>query len=326
VKSEKSFQSEWNRVFGDPSIEVVKSDYNKIRHLEFQPLSNLLDRLSWVVTNLFQFENGKNLSLIGRQGNTKFVWWAFEDIVSELRIRGIRPPSHLVSSEGQPIPFTLFGKNLKRAIRLWGKIGVKPKAYRFSQKKYLEDFLNDGLLRITPASDYKDDVQNPARQDDELGVQLLRHPSQIKITHHNPRTGEDTEIVPISDTRMQSTFATNYYTLCLANKYDPRMFDAFKADACLLIDDPERLTELINEAIPIFRPGLGQTWPVKVNYMDYENPHKEPVPTLTKDIKYSFQSEVRLNFFRPPPWGMKNIKPFFVQLKGVKDFCRLVKV
>lgn len=303
---------------------MTKADYNQIRHLEYQPETSLLIRLEWVVSSLFHFDNGKNLSLVSRQGDAMFVWWAFEDIVSEYRIRGVRPPPHLVSSYGLPVPFTLFGKNLKRAIRLWDRIGVKPKAYRFSKKAYLEDFLNNGEIRITPASDYKDDVQTPARQDDELTVHLLRHPSQVKITHHNPRTGEESEIHPISDMRMQSTFATNYYTLCLSHKFDPRMFDAFEADACLLIDDPVRFTSLLIEAVPLARPGLGPTWPMKVGYMDFDNPHREPIPTLTKDIKYFFQSEVRFNWLRPPPFGMENIKPFFVKLKGVKEICRIV--
>ena len=326
MKKNNSFRSNLEKLFGDPTKEILKSDYKKIRHLEFQPESNLVSRLEWVVTNLFKFENGKNLTLGGRQGSGKFVWWAFEDIISEFQIRGIRPPPHLVTSNGQPVPFTLFGNNLKKAIRLWNRIGVKPKAYRFSKKKYLEALLNDGDLRITPASDYKDDVHSPARQDDELTVQLLRHPSQVKITHHNPRTGEDSEMVPISDIRMQSTFGTNYYTLCLSHKFDPRMFDAFDADACLLIDDPQRLSSLLNEIMPLTRPGLCPTWPFKVGYMDYDNPHREPTPTLSKDIKYFFQSEVRLNWLRSAPFELKNIKPFFVNLKGIKDFCRLVEL
>jgi hypothetical protein len=301
-------------------------DHSHVRYLEFQSEIELKEYLEGIIENLFEYNEYGIPNKISNDKDGGLVWNAFFSVIEEYNKRGIAPPDYLIDTNNNPLPFTKYSAHLKQAIDLKKDIPGKPLAYRFSKKQYLNRFLNEGILRITPASMYNDEALLESVKDNELTSTVLRHPSQVEITHFDKKTGKPFLVNPIGNVKIQSSFPTNYYVLCLSIKYDPRMFDAFDADACLLIYDPNRFTQLLNETMPKIKPLLGCTYPWKVSYIDHKNPYKAAQPVLSKDIKYHFQSEVRYIWLPIPFNVLSNIDPFEIKLNNINDFCKIVEL
>lgn len=126
-----------------------------------------------------------------------------------------------------------------------------PKLYRYSERKWLERSLELGEFRLRPATDYKQQETDSARNDDEL-VRISTSPASA-VTITIERTGQT--IKPISDVVYRSDVGTNYLTICFSKRWDEHLFDDFPGtDACLVIHDVEGFCERLHSAAELALP------------------------------------------------------------------------
>lgn len=129
---------------------------------------------------------------------------------------------------------------------------TKPKKlYRYSERKWLEQSLEFGEFRLRPASDYKQQETDAARNDDEL-VRFNRSPA-ASVSINNLNTGQ--AIKPICDVVYTTEVGTNYLTLCFSERWDEQLFEDFPdTDACLIIHKVEDFCERLHRAAEIALP------------------------------------------------------------------------
>ena len=126
------------------------------------------------------------------------------------------------------------------------------KLYRYSNPRWLERSLKLGEFRLRPATDYKDLLDDSARNDDELVRLQSTEGKYVKITH--VETGQD--IKPIGLVSYRSKIHTNYLVSCFSSVWDPCLFDEFSgSDACLVIDNVEEFCERMQSAAEVQLPG-----------------------------------------------------------------------
>jgi hypothetical protein len=210
----------------------------------------------------------------------------------------------------------------------WGrKLLVK-----YGSRRFLRATLDDGVIRISPASSYEDPTLNAARRDQELQRQLTDFGFEVTATLGPIGNTASEEEQELYTTTIQS--AMDYYIFCLAGGYELRLFDDFEADACLAITDPERFALSLGKAFADQLPGWHYGCQF-VRYIDKVQPiadradfqHEAFAPFFCKDFRYAYQKEVRAAWLPPDP---KTPHPpldhLFLELGALKDYCELIEL
>jgi len=164
--------------------------------------------------------------------------------------------------------------------------------YRFSERKYLEDFLK-GKLSFAIASSYTDVKLTVAQRDDErartFNPDLKKH---VFVINSSP-------IKALKEVKIKHTARDidgdklNYYLMSFTFVYDTRLFAEFRADACV---------EIINEVE--FGARLDRTlkaidWKGLLGAVKYFDPQRLGAISSNEDIlfsksdQYAWQQEFR---------------------------------
>jgi hypothetical protein len=192
---------------------------------------------------------------------------------------------------------------------------------KYGKREHLEGMLHDGIVRISPASAFRDSSLNDAIRDTELEFSYLLHkPTAEEVRPYlngadvNPGLLEGSAIIT-------QTAKEDFYIFCLSATYDARLFDDFDVDACLLISDPvafrDRLLSTVHKALD----ARGHTFS-GVTYVDPLTERGEGVHlALRKNARFAYQDEVRA------VWLAKNKGPLriqFVTLGCLSDVASLI--
>jgi hypothetical protein len=184
--------------------------------------------------------------------------------------------------------------------------------YRYSQRHWLERSLLRGEFRLVPASSYLSNEGDIARQDDELVRTTILPKEMVKITH--VRTGKP--IIPIGKVTIRDEVGTDYLTLCLSRRLEPRLFEDFGADAVLAIHDPEAVCELIHDAAEHLLPGwMGVDAPVF-----YGGNHRFG-PSFTKGPQFLEQQEWRFSWLPPLGRTYPKLSPVLISIGSIARFA-----
>lgn len=174
--------------------------------------------------------------------------------------------------------------------------------FKYGKAKWNRQIIEDGIIRISPASTYDDSSLNAAIEDDELNIQFY------------DKTG-----------KMKNLSVDNYYVYCVSGIYDYRLFPDFGADSCLAIKDVDEFTKRLWDATKghIQDKVLYMTT-APVVYMDPFNigePETDEEVYFGKNFRYAYQREFR---FVWPPRDAKSIKPIDLEIGDITDIAELV--
>jgi hypothetical protein len=172
-----------------------------------------------------------------------------------------------------------------------------------------------GRIRLGPAASYDDPSLDIARKDDELSFQMDIDTSVFPVLGPGARN-----VGPRFPIR--GSYKTNYYILCTSSCLRARLFLDFDAEACLIINNPEkfkeRLFRSITSTLPLFS--------LKAKRVEYYDPlwvaPVEVRPIFSKHFRYAYQEEVR--FAAIPPDSVSNLDPVFLSLGSLKDIATIV--
>ena len=127
------------------------------------------------------------------------------------------------------------------------------KLYRYSTRKWLEWSLTLGEFRLRPASEYKNQEDDAARQDDEL-VRIEKSPAE-RVSIEIVGTGQ--KIKPIGEVVYTTSVGSDYLVVSFSKIWDIQLFERFPdTDACLVIHDVENFCERFHETVESSHPGL----------------------------------------------------------------------
>ncbi|MDF1589218.1 MAG: hypothetical protein P1P93_08715 [Gammaproteobacteria bacterium] len=189
--------------------------------------------------------------------------------------------------------------------------------FRYGHLKFMKEFVEEGKIRISPASKYNDGKALDPRTDDELNKHRWQRGDNIKIV-----TKDNNEISIIGDLQRSVSTLTNYYTLCLSCDFEPVIFEEFEYDACVVIKKPDEFVKRLEEQTKRQLP----SWFFHHNPIEYFDSH-EPSKNqyfnamMFKDFSYAYQMEYRFMWIPPNKGNAKS--HINVTLGSLDDICEL---
>ena len=126
--------------------------------------------------------------------------------------------------------------------------------FRFSEHRWVQSSLKQGSFRLNPASLANDDSLDEARRDDELVRRQTTDGSKVTITN----LATDKTSKPVSDLTYTTTIHSDYFYLSFSEGYNDSLYtERDGADACLIINDVETLSERLHAAVESILPDWG---------------------------------------------------------------------
>lgn len=195
---------------------------------------------------------------------------------------------------------------------------------KFGQRKYLEEMLHEGIVRISPASAFSDASFNDAIRDTELDFSFhLYKPTMEDVQPYMAGLEVNQEMLDGSAI-VSETAKEDFYIYCLGATYDVCLFDDFEADACLVITDLKAFIDKLLWTVHHAVDARGHTFS-PVTYVDPMTETGKGVHlALRKNAYYSYQDEVRgvwLSNDKSKPLSVQ-----FVSLGSLEEIAHLIEL
>jgi hypothetical protein len=197
---------------------------------------------------------------------------------------------------------------------------------RYGEAKWLEPMLREGVIRIKPASKYKDEVglTDIARHDDELNSH--RYVSGKRVTIRS----QSGQVIPVLGNLQHTIGGGDYYVLCCSHEFDYRLFSAFRnaqgkaADACLVINNVDEFATRLNAAMQERLKNWDFYWNPMFYFDPYNVLHKQKtIPGAHKDFKHAYQREYRFLWFPLFLDPSLTIEALDLKIGSLKDIATL---
>lgn len=189
----------------------------------------------------------------------------------------------------------------------------------FGQKVYFEQTFKFGKIRIKPASDYNDFNLIESVRDDELSQTLIL-PKDTKL-RKQMSSGEFKELNGIQSISVTNKYPTDFYIYCMSTTFQPRLFEDFKADACILIYDIPIFLNKFRDYLKIYY----SDWLIESNNVRYFDPFF-PTKLLSipfnKHFSYWYQSEFRIAF--KPRIPVQKLEIIYPEIGSLENCCELI--
>ncbi len=214
----------------------------------------------------------------------------FTDLIAESQFRGGIP-----STLGKGILLEQFASNTSSKIEhidfgMWDKNYI----FKFGQKKYNLQALQEGKIRFVRSGRYSATDMNKAQKDDENQFTFSVMPAFLKdldgmsgLTAFD-KSGQKNGI------QLQFSSRDEYLVWCASSSYDPRLPYAFKADSVLVIKDRQRFERDVKNALLSFN----KDFYVRTSQVKYLDPYIDLSLNLdipfTKHFRFSYQDEYRI--------------------------------
>ena len=263
-------------------------EYRTSRDYAHLTEEQLCGRYASLLENTIEF-NDSGSAFVARSALpywSKRLCWTEE----ELRLRSLTERiAELQQRElARPRPRVAAARSLWSSIEIpeFGSYILK-----FGQRQHVEEMLSKGRFRVAPAAWYNDPSLNPALRDNELVAQVFfPRGSRLSVKIE----GEYQEIPGIVGPLCHNRHCENFYVFCAAGRFDPRLFDEFQADACLLVRDLQDFgLALIRGCASV--AGMTQAAHGSVHYLDPLHPDEAVhLVEMTNDFRYEYLKEWRI--------------------------------
>ena len=171
------------------------------------------------------------------------------------------------------------------------------KLFHFGKLQHLERFVPDGQLSFGIASRYTKAELTEAQRDDEHNRIFTPDVQRIQLFAGSP--GDAAQ--PISNlTHLSITLGiqTTYYIMCFAHALDPALYEAFHADVCIEIREPETFLTRLDTALITQHPDWGAlAGPVQYDKCELPLTNNQAKLCFLKHVRYADQQEFRIALF-----------------------------
>ncbi len=301
--------------------QIILEDYLRNRYMTDLRDEQLDRRIGDIAANIHEI-NTDGLISLDKENPLNFYWLArFQEARAEKSLRlgtdiSGWPPGYI---NRDLLPGSLNNGQLTRREILKPPASLtRPFLVKYSDRKFIENALQYGRIKISPASSYKDSSLNTAIKDEELVREINFDPGQFDIYH------SDQESFPSSSTRklIHKKINTDYYVYCTASKLSTRLLYDFEKEAALVIHNPNIFLQRLDNAMKLkFR-----NWRPVVEYVQYYDPlqvtPREIDVLLWKHFRYAYQKEVRVAWWPPQP--IPKLGPVLVELGPLSDIAEIL--
>ena len=231
------------------------------------------------------------------------------DVLEECRCRyggDYLPPQRRVAQSTDSVPELLTARRsrvAKKLSRYLRSTGAKHTIVRFGEAEYMRRLYERGEIRMAPATDYSAKCGDNARQDDERTMVLNPYRGKRKVVE-----------------------CSNYWLLSVSECTDDpelltRLFQDFKADACVAINDAPRFFNDMIVQCRLTIPGTN-TLAGPVRYVDpVLDDVTSPDLPMAKHFKFLYQREVRA-ICVPRKYTSRTLKEKFIRVDGLSEYAQ----
>lgn len=165
--------------------------------------------------------------------------------------------------------------------------------FRYDRRVQIESLVNDGTIRIRPASDFKKLESDRARQDEECTKRAFVPGANASIATRDGRN------MPIVGDVEKSVSMPDYYVFCTTCDWGQDLFAEFEgADTCAVIKGVEEFMQRIEQAAAQQLPN----WYFHHNPVEYFDPYERVnneclEAAMSKDFRFAYQREYRFLWF-----------------------------
>jgi hypothetical protein len=196
--------------------------------------------------------------------------------------------------------------------------------YRFSKRRFLETFVNEGVISFSNSRQYRDGTAlTQAQRDDEEGRSFGARPKDGTL-RLEPEDGSP-PILAKSVVHIDIRLAVPVcYLLCLTKCYDPNRYADYDADACVEMRDIRQFMDRLKQQVSRTMHG----WSVGATSVEYFNPNFPLTNSdlfrliCSKDNHYEWQAEYRVVLYNPDDPG--SVDRIEVNIGPLTDICRIV--
>jgi len=308
----------------DHSPELtVKHEYSQHRYMAHLSLKTLAERASAIFRNIYVINDRGQLSV--DVNDPRSLYWRdlLFEVMREYETRGISisefgPHLDCINElkQGFDEPFRRAGQSVKRFTSPSDGYIVKYGLY-----EHIRDLRKLGLIRLGPATSYSDPSLVAARRDQEINRRVDW--DSTVIPYGPPGTTPSYKKLP-PGSRIETSLSirTNYYIFCVSEVLKARLFNDFRANAALVIRDPQEFESRLQKEILRLYPG----WKFLADRVEYFDPlNVSPFDIrfpFWKDFAYAYQEEVRFALF--PQRIAKKLPPTFLEVGCLQDISDLI--
>ena len=290
-------------------------EYEKDTYMRHMSDSEVSARARYLIENIVTLEQNGKIGLRSMESPVGFeLMRKFTHVLQELQLRKGQFEKQFMAHATIPKAMPNQEEELKKLNEYAAK--KSPHLIKYGKIDYLSKY----SFKVSLASSFSDPSLNPSQKDDELAMEYLPPPKEIKITKMN---GEPIE--GVQHIKLTSRIERDYYVLCSSLSFDVRLFGDFGSNACLFIYDSEQfahdLVRLVSSKIPVLDYGYKS-----VNYVDPVRPEggRPNEVECCKHIKYLYQNEYRHVFI--PRENISNPVHLYLNIPESKKYTEIVRL
>jgi hypothetical protein len=297
----------WGQTASSYEPEVWEFEYRVHRYLGRVPETELRLRYDAIVRNLQSIVSDERNPIPIHTFLSSWYWYRKEHLTRyEFFLRGL--PLH------RPLPVVsrrdLLGAPARQRSPNAGDV-----LFRYGPRRWMQELLDFGRLRMLAARDYAQMETDPARQDDELTKHAFSPGAYVTLTLPDGSVSR-----PIGDVRYSHS-GTDYFVYCVSNDWDTDLFNDFGADACVIIKNPDAFAQRLENVGKRLLPD----WyfhHCPIEYFDtYERRSKERIDNaMSKDFRFAYQREYRFLF---AGFGKEAKGAQYLELGSLSDIAEL---
>jgi len=289
--------------------EFWEFQYEIYRYLSQISEPQLARRYRFILRNMHTLISPDRHIIPIQSFNSSWYWYRKEHQTRlEFLIRGIdtpmEPPTGILNNSPLAAPARPRSPNAGDIL------------FRYGERKYMQAMVEQGSIRIAPASYYRSEEEDCGRADNELSKRSFWPGEYSRITT------EDGKEIPIKGDVQRTVSFPDYFVLCMSCDWDLILFDDLPADSCVIIRHPEAFAQRLEIAANYYLDGW-YFFHGPVQYFDpYEMSRKEFFdPGMCKNFCYAYQREYRFLWIHLD--GKKASEFKFLDLGALNDVAEL---
>lgn len=300
--------------------EYIQNEYLKNRYMKDLSDDEFMHRFNIVLENLCIIDDSGKISL-GSINDKRQLFWMHHwmQILAEAELRTIFANQISNVYLTQKTHSFLDNLDIYKLSTIRKKIAGHNYLYKFGKEKFLQKLLEQGEILLRPASFYSDPSLNTAIKDDELNrLYKLNSKFQaidLEIRFHNEKHF-------FYNGFYKKEFNSDYYVYCLSDGFEPRLFNDFDADACLIIQNPLEFISRMKNCLP---SNIFEFHHQRIQYFDplLDDPLETSL-IFSKNFAYTYQNEYRIAFI--PFDNEKTLEPTIIKIGNISDMAEIVKI
>lgn len=299
--------------------EAWQRQYKQLLYLREASSNLLAERFRDVCVNLITCSPNGVVNELFPEGQDRDYWMQrVIHLIEEYKFRNLNipPDSDIPISRNNFSPYKLLWPPPGKALVKVGK------------REHMQEFLERGRIRICPASSYSDSSLNSAVRDQELELEQFGPGMSIYVAISD--SGKPVvEARPFTGMMRTAALDEDFYMLAMTHTMSDRLFDDFKSDSCVVINNPEVFASRLRYEMSQALDGW-QMQSKAVCYLDPYTPYsleQEINLFFTKGFRHWYQQEYRFAWIRESGNSRREkLAPFFVELGPLTDIAEIMSL